>query len=458
MKEKFKPYYPQPSKDRKSYLKRFISGRNSWLDIIFEKSYSMKMGKVKIFGNNFFVPNEPDLVQRVMVKESKDFPKHEVLGEVLEPALGNSIFTTNGEEWQRQRKMMDKGFAHTKLKRVFPLMSNSVSDMMDRFDKYSEQDFIHIDAEMTHITADVIFRTILSEELKEEDCQILFDAFTEFQEKAQKTMIFKLAKLPAFWHKWRSRKSAKKIKAILAPIIKKRYDAFQSGDDMGKDDILSSIMQAKDPKTGAAFDYDELVDHISMLFLAGHETTASSLTWAIHLIANCPDFQEVIYKEIMEVVGDREIEYSDIQKLKQISNAFNEALRLFPPVGFFLRKNIHDTCMRDKNMKKNSYVVIAPWLIHRNRKQWQDADTFNPDRFDKETGEKEAVKCSYLPFGKGPRICIGKGFALQESSLILATLVKKYKFTPKPNHTPEPVGRITIRPENGVYVSMVERV
>lgn len=456
----FKPPYPEPNSSKVSLFKRFAKGWNSWIHVLFEKSYKMKLGHVKLPKADLFMPCEPSLVRKVMRDEYKEYPKHHLLGKMLKPLLGESIFTTNGEVWERQRKMMNPAFAHTHLKKVFPLMNEAVSEMVDRFSNFNSEELIHIDVEMTYITADVIFRTILSHPLKGEEAEEIFDAFNKFQEVSQKMMTLSVYGLPTYFYRKKSEAAAARIRNILAVIIKSRYDEYHnSGSDIdGKDDILQSLLEARDEETGEAFSYSELVDHVLMLFLAGHETSASALTWSFYLLASCDHVQKGILQEVEAISEGDSIEYSHVRQLKFTHNVFKEALRLYPPVGFFLRESAKNKEMRGKSIKAGDMVMVSPWLIHRNRNQWADADCFKPERFsDYSDVARESVKCSYMPFGDGPRICIGASFATQESIMILSNLVKRFEFRVSDGHVPEPVGRVTIRPKNGVWLHVSKR-
>jgi cytochrome P450 len=221
-------------------------------------------------------------------------------------------------------------------------------------------------------------------------------------------------------------------------------------------DILQSFIDAKDEATGEAFTQEALIDQVAMLFLAGHETSASALSWATYMLAHSPAIQDRMAEEIFQVAGDRDLEVGDMRSLTLTRNVFRETLRLFPPVGFFAREAGQACVMRDKSVDAHSTVVVSPWLIQRHRKLWKMPDDFNPDRFD-EAASRESIRKAYLPFGMGPRVCLGAAFALQEATLILASLVRKYRLEPLPDHTPYPVGRLTIRSSNGVRLRLRER-
>lgn len=457
---RFCPVYPKPRKNKASLLLMFFGKRRSWLDGLYERSYGMKMGEVRLPGGTLYMVNEPPLVRKILVGEAAKFPKHTLLGKLLQPLLGESIFTTNGEQWQRQRSMMDESFAQTRLKLVFPLMKAAATAMQERLDKLEDGIEYDLEIEMTHVTADIIFRTILSQTLEGDTARKIFDAFTSFQAMAPRILNPMLFRMPRLFSPWlairRSNRAAKEIRSHLEVFIRPRFDAHRAGNPGEHQDILASLLDAVDPATGSRFSFEELVDQVAMLFLAGHETSASALAWSLYLISNQPELQERMHAEAMVVMGDNEPEYSDIKRMELIWNVFRETLRLYPPVGFFAREATEDQMMRDKTVKTGSSVIIAPWLIHRHREHWERPDEFDPDRYSTPSA-CESLKCAYLPFSLGPRVCMGATFALQEAGLILATLVKRYRFEAPPGYVPDPVGRLTVRSENGIRVIIHKR-
>ncbi|EAK2519015.1 cytochrome P450 [Campylobacter jejuni] len=447
------PFFPKPYKNKASTLLTFLLKRRSWLDGLYERSYKMQTGYVKMPNFDLYVINDTKEVKRMMVDEVREFPKSAFLHELLSPLLGESIFTTNGEVWKKQRELLRPSFEMTRINKVFNLMSEAVADMMDRFSKYSNHAVIEVDEAMTFITADVIFRTIMSSKLDEEKGKKILNAFVTFQEQSVHTAMRRMFRFP----KWLSyvlgdRKRAKAgdvIRQVLSDIIKPRYDM---ADNAEFEDILGSLLLVVDADTNKRFSFEEILDQVAMLFLAGHETTASSLTWTLYLLSLYPKEQEKAYEEITQVLQGGAIEISHLRQFKCLINIFKESLRLYPPVGFFAREAKKDTQVRDKLIKKGSGVVIAPWLIHRHEEFWTNPHGFNPSRF-----EGEYKKDAYLPFGVGERICIGQGFAMQEAILILANILKTYKLELEEGFVPDVVGRLTVRSANGMRIKFSKR-
>ncbi|EIJ4305441.1 cytochrome P450 [Campylobacter jejuni] len=447
------PFFPKPYKNKASTLLTFLLKRRSWLDGLYERSYKMQTGYVKMPNFDLYVINDTKEVKRMMVDEVREFPKSAFLHELLSPLLGESIFTTNGEVWKKQRELLRPSFEMTRINKVFNLMSEAVADMMDRFSKYPNHAIIEVDEAMTFITADVIFRTIMSSKLDEEKGKKILNAFVTFQEQSVHTAMRRMFRFP----KWLSyvlgdRKRAKAgdvIRQVLSDIIKLRYDM---ADNAEFEDILGSLLLVVDADTNKRFSFEEILDQVAMLFLAGHETTASSLTWTLYLLSLYPKEQEKAYEEITQVLQGGAIEISHLRQFKYLTNIFKESLRLYPPVGFFAREAKKDTQVRDKLIKKGSGVVIAPWLIHRHEEFWTNPHGFNPSRF-----EGEYKKDAYLPFGVGERICIGQGFAMQEAILILANILKTYKLELEEGFVPDVVGRLTVRSANGMRIKFSKR-
>jgi cytochrome P450 len=403
--------------------------------------------------------NEPALVKQVLDTQADAFPKSNLLGEALKPLLGESIFTTSGDQWRKQRTMMDPAFAQARLNVAFPVMQAAVADMLTRLSALPDGAEYDLEVEMTHVTADIIFRTIFSVPMAQADAKRIFTEFASFQAIAPRLLmptIYGLRWLVWPWDVWRSRRAALTIRHLLGQLIRPRFDAQRTGQLTETTDILQSFLDAKDEATGKGFDFEELLDQVAMLFLAGHETSASALTWATYLMANAPQVQERMHKEVVSHVADRQPALADMRHLELVRNVFRESLRLFPPVGFMARQSASACPMGKKNIEKGATVVVSPWLIQRHHALWDEPDAFNPDRYDNDAS-RESLKQAYLPFGMGQRVCMGAAFALQEATLILASLVREYRISALPDHEPQPVGRLTIRSANGVRLKLHQR-
>ena len=456
------PFHPKPHKNKASLFTTLFFKRRSWLDGLYEKSYKMKMGRVRMPGLDLYVVNDPKEVRKIMVDEVREFPKSELLHELLNPLLGNSIFTTNDKEWEKQKNLIKPSFEMTRVSRVFTHMKNAANDLIEHLNKNKNASVVEMDEEMTYVTADVIFRTIMSERLNREEGKRVIAAFVTFQEETARAAMRKMFCFPKwisyFLGERRRLKAGEEIRSVLANIIRPRYDAVTNNEKIEQVDILSTLLQVIDCDTNERFSFEEILDQVAMLFLAGHETTASSLTWSLYLLSMFEEEQEIAYKEVCEVcelLGSDDISIKHIRKMKYVTNVFKEALRLYPPVGFFARESKREHInMRSKDIKKGAAIVVAPWLIHRHEEFWDKPNEFDPRRYE---NPKNIKKDSYLPFGMGERVCIGQGFAIQESILILSSILKNYKLKLEDGFVPDIVGRLTIRSANGMNIILTKR-
>jgi cytochrome P450 len=449
---------PVIRKTRPSPLTRVLKGRHSSLDVLFERSYSMKMGEFAGVRRRFYFLTQPDIVNRILTSSNDLYPKSDLMGTVLYQILGNGVFVSNGEVWKRQRQMMNPAFEFARISEVFPLMMQSAEAMKERLDAVADGREVSIDFEMTHVTADIIFRTIFSEPIPPEDASTIFDAFNNYQELAYIHGVWNMAGLPQALSipRLRAVKHARNIRGPLARMVRKRFELLETNPETKPADILQSLIEASD-ESGSNFTEKELIDQIAVMFLAGHETSASALSWALYLIARDRDVQDRMHAETERAFGQEGgLQPRHFKYLKLTRDVFRETLRLYPPVSFVPRDITVPETMRGKNLKKGSAIFISLWLMQRHREIWKNPDTFDPDRFSRED-EKEAIRSAYMPFSQGPRVCLGASFALQEAAIILSMIARHYDITPVEGHVPKPVARLTLRSENGIKLRLKKR-
>jgi cytochrome P450 len=461
----FRPPFPEPVSEPRGLLRvllkpaKLLRSRRCALSPLIDRSYSMHMGEVGLLFRRLYVVNQPELVRRVLIEEAERFPKSTIIADMLELLMGDSIFVSNGEVWKRQRRMMNPAFEQARIKIVFDRMREAVEAFVVRFDAAAEGRPVDIDVEMTHVTADIIFRTIFSKPLEAHEARLIFAALQRFQETAYTHGVSRYIGLPRFMSLLRyrrARRAAAEIRGVLDPLVRVRYDSFHRGEPDHHGDILAALIAVKDPVDGSHFDFRELCEQVSMLFLAGHETSASALSWALYILSRQADVQERLRREAISVFDGRAPRFSDMKRLNLARNVFRETLRLYPPVAFLPRDAAEAVTMRDKKIKPGAIITISPWIIHRHRKLWADPDLFDPDRWDREDSI-ESQRNAYLPFSLGPRVCLGAAFALQEGTLILALLAREFRFEPVEGHEPKPIGRLTVRSENGIRLKVARR-
>lgn len=455
MSVRFTPPYPIPHARKSSLLLRFWRGWHSWIHVLFTKSYTMKMGEIRTPALTFYIANELPLVRRILETEAEQFPKHDFQHDLLNPLIGNSVFSANGEDWEDQRQMVNPAFGHTALKTVFPMMKDAVNDLIEHIRTLDLSKPVPADLLITHLAADIIYRTMFSLPLDMVGSHVIYEAFHAYQKHSQRASTLRIYGLPTLGYRTRVTVDARRIHAVFSGVVRQRYTATHERDERG-DDIVQSLIDARHPRTGAPFTEAQIMEQISTIFLAGHETAASAMTWALYLLARDADLQEAIRAETKAATSGAEIAYEHLRTLTITNNVFRETLRLYPPLSFLTREVTCPVQMRDKNLKPGAMLVVSPWLVQRNSDNFPDPHGFNPERFT-DPDQASACRHAYLPYGKGPRICVGAGFANQEARLALASIVSAFSLKTSPGDDPEPVSRLTLRARNGIRLIMTPR-
>ncbi len=439
-------------------IARIMKARHCSINVLYERSYIMKMGEIWTPRRRMYFINQPDIVNRVLHADPDLYPKSDLMGATLHQILGNGIFVSKGQTWRRQRKMMTPAFELARISEVFDLMMDAAQAMKVRLDTMADGQEVRVDFEMTHVAADIIFRTIFSEPLTREDAETIFSAFNSYQELAYEHGVWSMAGLPQAFSlaRMRAYKYARTIRGMLGRMVRQRFDLLATNPENPPRDILASLIEATD-ENGNRFTESELTDQIAVLFLAGHETSASTMAWAIYLLGQDQGVQRRMQQEV-DTVFEQEGGFAPrhFKLMKLTRDVFRETLRLYPPVPFVPRDVTRDEVIRDKKVKRGSTIFVSPWLMHRHRNYWKAPDTFDPDRFSRDD-EKEAIRTAYMPFSEGPRVCLGASFAMQEGAIILAMLARHFEITPVEGHVPKPIARLSLRSENGVFVRLAKR-
>ena len=393
-----------------------------------------------------FLVNDPALVKRVLVEEPENFPKSAIIHDTLRGLLGDSVFLSNGETWKRQRRILDPAFEQGAVK-AFPAMRAAGMAAVERLGAGEvEMEFV-----ASTLTADVIFRTLFSIPIESDVAKRVFHAFRRYQRAQPLWNIPGLLRLPRWaprFHSKASRESAAEIRDLLAGLVEERAAAIAGG--CAPDDLATRIMSLPDPETGETFTPAEMVDQVAIFFLAGHETSASALGWALYLLAVNPEIQDRAAAEAKAFP-----ELSDLSKMPVIKAVFRETLRLFPPVPMMVREAAEPCEFRGRKVPKGSLAILSPWHLHRHERLWENPDDFDPDRWQTENG-KACKREAYIPFSAGPRVCSGAGFAMIEGVLLLSMLLAAYRFA-EGDAEPVPVAHLTVRAKDGINLRLVRR-
>ncbi|MCC6241503.1 MAG: cytochrome P450 [Gemmatimonadaceae bacterium] len=439
----YRPPAPRPRAPVPSLLRVVWRGEKDLLSLLPDLAYETMLSPLGYSRRGILLINDPALVAEVMNDPQDQFPKNDLFVGALEGLVGNSMFVTSGDTWRRQRRMVDPAFSHMRINRAFDFMVGAVDDYETRLDALAAgNESFSLDAAMSHLTADVITRTIFSTPLASSTSRDVFEDFSAFERRVASIDVRRLLMEKA----WAPipqpddvTRACQRIRHHLGEMLATRLAT------PGLDDIAGAVIEARDLDTGNGFTHDEIIDQLGVFFLAGHETTASSLTWAFFLLSQQPAVVERMRAEVQAVCGDGPVLLEHTKRLTYVRNMFRETLRLYPPITFIPRVALRDTTIGGRAVKRGTMLMIAPWAMHRHKKLWKAPDRFDPDRFLPER-EHEMTPGAYMPFGLGPRVCVGAAFATIETALILARLVRRFDFVVDDAASVRPFARLTTRP------------
>lgn len=441
---------PRPKgAEGRSTLRGLIRGfRRDLLAALPERLYGAWMAEFKSPLIHSFLCNDPALIRLILQDRPADFPKSSRMREGLAPLLGNGVFISDGADWARQRRIIDPCFQGGRVRDSHAAILGAARAAADRLQP-GVQD---LEPQAAHAAADVIFRTLFSLPVEHRIAAEVFEAFRDHQAAQPLVNLAALVPLPRWLprpHSRRTRASAARIRGLIQALVAARQQAIVAG--VAPDDLATRIMTTPDPQTGTCFTRPEMVDQVAVLFLAGHETTATVLGWALWLLAAHPEWQDRVAAECALLSDD----FSSVAALKTTRAVFREALRLYPAVAMFAREAVRQDSFRNRPVPKGAQLVLSPWHLHRHNRFWDRPDDFDPSRWDTAEGRASA-RLAYLPFSAGPRACPGASLAMAEGVVMLATIVGRWRLRPT-SHRPMPVARLTIRTRDGIWVDLSPR-
>ncbi|KGJ16293.1 cytochrome P450 [Paracoccus sanguinis] len=449
------PPKPPSTEGRGSVLRYARAFRRDLLSALPARLYRAWMAEFRSPLIHSVVCNDPALVRLVLQERPGDFPKSARLREGLAPLLGRSVFVTNGAEWARQRRIIDPAFEGGRLRETFPGVRDAALALAQRLGAQAGRE-IDLEPETSHAAADAIFRTLFSIPIEDATAARVFAAFRAHQDAQPIVNLAALLPWPAWLprpHGRRTRATAAEIRGLIAALVAARAEAIAAG--TAPDDLATKIMTTPDPETGAGFSPAEMVDQVAIFFLAGHETSASALAWALWLLAAFPDWQERVADEAAAVLTGEAPEFAAVARLRVARAVFREAMRLYPPVPMMVRETTRPEVFRERPLPRGTQVVISPWHLHRHARLWDDPDGFDPGRWETENG-RACARAAYVPFSAGQRVCPGAGFAMVEGPLMLALICRDLRLT-RGAVDPVPVARLTVRGRDGIRVRLSRR-
>ncbi len=450
----YRPPAPRPVGDLRTALRVLLQRRTDILQAFSRRSYEVQMGRQGLNGRSIFIVNDPRIARDLMVDRVERFPKASLFSEVLGPLVGEGAFVANGETWRRRRDAIKPAFSHIALRSAFPHMQAAVDAACARLDASAASgDTFELDAEMSHAAADVIFRTLFSEPIDTAAAQEVFEAFARFQLLSDQIRPRRLilASRPLTATRMREvEEVSRRIRDLLGQRVDARRAALAAGAPPPRD-MAQAIIDARDPHTGAALDREALIDELAVFFMAGHDTTASTLTWAWFMVSQRPDVAARLRAEHSAAVDEEGgIGFRDAQEQLPFTRAVvREALRLYPPISFLARSPLVEERVRRWTVGPRDILVVSPWTMGRHRGAWSEPEMFDPDRFLTPEGAAAGAEAQH-PFGMGPRVCPGQAFAMLESVLVLSRLAGRFDLRPLAPGRVRAAGRVTVRPDRAI--------
>jgi cytochrome P450 len=400
--------------------------------------------------------SDPAAIRHVLVDNAANYRKDDLQRRVLAPGLGKGLLTVEGEEWKLQRRTLAPLFAPRHVASFFPAMAEAGERLVQRWRRH-EGRILDISLEMTRATLDVLERTIFTQGIAR-DPDALGRAITRYFEALGPVDPLDLFGFPDWiprLGRWRARPAIRFFEEMVRELIAERRALLASGREAPRD-LLTLLLEAADPETGQGLSDVEVQANIVTFIGAGHETTANALAWSLYLLSQAPAVRRRIEAEADDVLGGRGLDPGDLPRLVYTRAVIEEAMRLYPPVPLVSRAAIADDRIGALKIPKGSLVIVSPWVLHRHRTLWPEPDAFDPERFMPE--RRAAInRFAYLPFGAGPRVCIGSSFALQEATIVLASLVRAVRLDLAGGHEVRPLHRVTLRPQGGLPMRVTTR-
>jgi cytochrome P450 len=392
--------------------------------------------------------NHPDLVEEVLVAQNRKFIKHYRL-RTARRTLGNGLLTSEGEFWRTQRKLAQPAFHRDRIATYADVMVQYTERMLGSWEEGEIRD---VQADMMRLTLEIVARTLFAAEIGSDSAGA--SAAMETLMHISMKRMGRLIPVPDWIpipSNLRVEHAARRLDRIILSIIAERR---RSGEDRG--DLLSMLLHAQDEESGRRMTDQQLRDEAMTLFMAGHETTASTLAWVWYLLANHPESEAMLHSELDQVLGDRPPTIADLTRLEYTGLVVTEALRIYPTVWMVGRENIEPVELGGYTVPTGTTIFMPQWTIHRDSRWFDEPESFRPERW--ADGLQEQIhRYAYFPFGGGPRICIGNNFALMESSLLLATIARRFRLRLTPDAVVTPLPSMTLRPAHGVKVSVTRR-
>lgn len=402
--------------------------------------------RLKFAWLDYYLLNAPAAAHRVLVENAKAYHKSPNY-QGLKIMLGQGLLTSEGELWRRQRRLAQPAFHRDKIAGFAATMAACTNDMLERWER-EQPAVLDVHAEMMRLTFRIVGKTLLSADLEADAKQFgqALDVAIRWANEYVESIVRVPPSIPTPKN-LRFRRAQRLIEGVVMRVVEERRSSGRESPD-----LLSMLMESRDETTGERMSDKQLRDELLTLTLAGHETTANALSFTFYLLSRHPDVLRRLRAETTAVLGGKSPRLDDLPRLPFTKAVAEEALRLYPPAWVFERVALEDDEVLGYAIPKGSVVAVSPWVIHRSTALWPNPEGFDPSRFLEPDPARH--KLAYLPFGAGPRTCIGNAFALTELQIILATMVQRVALELVPGVALELDPSITLRPKHRLPMTM----
>ena len=420
-----------------------------------QAAYEQPILVTSMLGRRTFLVNDPAGVKQVLLDRVENYPKAREEVEALGSLFGNGILTSGGETWRAHRRIMAPAFDPRSLQGYAPAMAQTTEDFLPRWRALPDGAAIDVGEEMTQLTLEIISGTMFSSDMGR-----MTDLVERTFQAAMAKLAFGLPDILPVIGRMRMKRRIREIHEIfreldgeVAALIADRAKTL--GD--GPNDLLSRLVAAEDGESGAGMTPAEIRDQVVTIFVAGHETTAVAMTWIWYLLSQHPAEEAKLHAELDAVLGGRTPTQADLANLPYTRMVIDEAMRLYPPApGLSIRRAVEADTICGQAIAKGGMIAVTPWILHRHTQLWERPERFEPERFSAARSVGRS-RYGYIPFGGGPRVCIGMSLALTEASIILATLAQHFRLDLALDCEVALAPRITLRPKNPMKMILRRR-
>jgi len=399
-----------------------------------------------------YLISHPESIKYVLQQHARNYNKDLITYTMFQPMLGQGLLINDGPSWLHQRRLMQPAFHRTRLSTYGTLMTEATVAMLEGWQACSERGMpLHMAEEMMRLTLRIVGQALFTLDLNPEVGTVGYAVTTVLELFGDYVFRpFPPLGVPTPRNR-RLQRAIHALDQVVYRMIAERRTLQTEGRD-----LLAMLLLAQDEETGQGMNDRQVRDEVMTLLLAGHETTANTLTWTWYLLSQSPAIERRLHAELNEVLGGRVPTFADLPELKYTRMVIEEALRLYPPAPILSRKAIAADELQGYPIAANSMIMISPYAVHRHPALWEEPERFEPERF---TPERSAIRpaYAYFPFGGGPRVCIGNSFAMMEAQLILSTVAQRYQLRLIPGHPVEPQMVVTLRPRYGLPMTIYAR-